>query len=349
MTETDFFTDEEFQSGDHLIRGEFDDFGTFHGKARIFGEWTNDLTYRWNDGRTRIRCGPFSIALSVIQPELIESSLPPAEHQIMREKLKQLGGVYVYRHGIRILPYGRPDIDWLEIEQYRTKRLSTAFYSHRRMFGAILLDDRNQALEEKAGREGFQQNIAYRHLRDTAKSFLRASAADLFKEGGTNASTYVRRHSEAVDLRSEARRHREEQRQRRDTFAGDVASAFLLIEDGVAAAECDEIVQTFSERVREFRSGESLEPIEVDEARALEKLAELRMKISVNVPPTLGLDRELNRDLAAHERAFAEFEQGPLTTARSQILQLTASASQGRDLRDAAPFIAGRLVEACRR
>ena len=39
-------------------------------------------------------------------------------------------GVYVYRDRIRILPYGNSDVDWLDIEERRTKGASYYFFSH---------------------------------------------------------------------------------------------------------------------------------------------------------------------------------------------------------------------------
>ena len=47
--------------------------------------------------------------------------------------------------------------------------------------GAVELDDfRNPRLVEKAGREGFRENRAYRQLRDIVREFFRQVALDIF-------------------------------------------------------------------------------------------------------------------------------------------------------------------------
>ena len=111
-----------------------------------------------------------------------------------RYKTEQLGGLYIYRNGIRVLPYGDTDYDWLDIEFRRTKGAYYYYFSHRKMFGAVEIDaDRNRDLLEKAGREGFQENRAYRQFRSILQNFFLQLAADFFRAEGV--------HSEAFDLR----------------------------------------------------------------------------------------------------------------------------------------------------
>jgi len=72
-----------------------------------------------------------------------------------------------------------------------------AFFSYRRMFGVINLSQKeNSKLKEKAGREGFIEDAAYRHLRDILKNFFTQLAADFFR---VNAET-----GEAIDPKAEA-------------------------------------------------------------------------------------------------------------------------------------------------
>ncbi len=35
----------------------------------------------------------------------------------MSGKTDKVGGLYIYRDGIRVLPYGNSDVDWLDIEK----------------------------------------------------------------------------------------------------------------------------------------------------------------------------------------------------------------------------------------
>ena len=115
----------------------------------------------------------------------------------MAQKTEQLGGLYIYRNGIRVLPYGDTEYDWLDIEFRRTKSAYYYYFSHRKMFGAVEIDaERNRDLREKAGREGFQENKAYRQFRSILQNFVLQMAADFFRTDGLHADTFDLRKSE---------------------------------------------------------------------------------------------------------------------------------------------------------
>ena len=180
--EEEFFTPDEFKNTDHRIRGEFDEFGQFRGEISIYGETITDHVIPWSGGRgARTLCGPFSIDFAAFEGEGRHSTIPNEEHAILANKTEQLGGLYIYRNGIRVLPYGDTDYDWLDIEFRRTKSAYYYYFSHRKMFGAVDIDaDRNRNLLEKAGREGFQENKAYRQFRSILQYFFLQTAADFF-------------------------------------------------------------------------------------------------------------------------------------------------------------------------
>jgi len=94
--------------------------------------------------------------------------------------MNRIGGLYIYRDGIRVLPYGNNDYDFLDMERNRTKSAAYYYFSYRRIFGVIELDRvQNGQLHEKAGREGFRENRAYRQFRDILKRFfIRMTLAD---------------------------------------------------------------------------------------------------------------------------------------------------------------------------
>ena len=102
-----------------------------------------------------------------------ESRLDPEAFGSMNAKLRRLGGLYVYMDGIRVQPYGRPDFDYLGIEERRTLGAAYYFFSYRRMFGAVSLSSRhNPGLQEKAGREGFTRGRAYSDFRQLLNNLL---------------------------------------------------------------------------------------------------------------------------------------------------------------------------------
>lgn len=210
IAENEFFTPEEFQIADHRIEGRFDEHGQFRGRVSIFGEKTKDHVIPWPRARgRRTACGPFSIAFAAAQGEERHSTLKGVERSRLFEKMTRIGGIYLYRDGVRILPYGNTDYDWLEIEFNRTKSAAHYYFSHRKMFGAVEITSRkNGKLREKAGREGFRENLAYRQFRAILQNFLLQVAADFFRKGGDYTDAFER-HKAALGWEAAARKRRE--------------------------------------------------------------------------------------------------------------------------------------------
>jgi signal transduction histidine kinase len=188
LDSSNFFNRNELtESSDHFLSGYVDEFGQFKGSLRVYEKEYNDLTIPWPENHGRISsCGPFKIVFGYLQGDFKDSFVPKEEWSRMYEKLLWLGGIYIYRDGIRILPYGDHSFDWLEVERRRSKRATDGFFSYRRMFGAVLITRTNNfSLQEKAGREGFQANSAYRDLRDIMVNLIQHLAAEFFQKGGT--------------------------------------------------------------------------------------------------------------------------------------------------------------------
>ena len=120
--ESEFFTPYDYENADHQIAGAFDRYGQFKGNVSVYGETENDHVINWSGGRGRpTACGPFHISFAAVEGAARRSTLPPAEHGRMIRKTRRIGGLYIYRDGVRIQPYGNTDYDWLEIELRRTK------------------------------------------------------------------------------------------------------------------------------------------------------------------------------------------------------------------------------------
>lgn len=190
--ESVFFTPNEFAMADHHFSGTFNEFGQFSGTIRVYGE-EKTVVIPWLDGNNReVWCGPFHLQLAYVHGNQKDSKLEPQIWQELRDKTDKYGGLYIYRDGIRILPYGDSDVDFLRIEQRRSKSASEYFFSYRRMFGAIeLTKTNNYELKEKAGREGFIENKAYKQLKAILENFFIQVAADYFKDGGNQSATYI--------------------------------------------------------------------------------------------------------------------------------------------------------------
>ena len=192
IEEDNFFTPEDFLNADHRFEGEFDEYGAFHGQVTMYGKEPIEYHLPWPfaSGK-KVSCGTFKLSFSVIQGAPSETRMPIDKYKILNDKCAKIGGLYIYKNGIRVLPYGDNDFDFLEIEKRRTLSLRN-YFSYRRMFGAIKINHQsNKNLKEKAGREGFQENTAYRQFRDILKHFLKKVAEDFTQDDGVYAEMYT--------------------------------------------------------------------------------------------------------------------------------------------------------------
>lgn len=184
----DFFTKEEMRNADHWLSGDFDENGFFSGEIKVFNR-REKYIFKPNRPPGKTAYGPFSIEWGSFEGEQRSSTLNSEEYTIINKKLESFGGLYIYRDDFRVLPYGRTEHDFLEFEKRRSLSAGTYFFSHRRFIGYIDLQrERNPNLIDKAGREGFIQNKAYREFKDDliefftdiAKRYMRASKDEKF-------------------------------------------------------------------------------------------------------------------------------------------------------------------------
>ena len=337
ITENEFFTPDELQNADHRMRGSFDEFGQFRGEISIYGETIADHVIPWSGGRgARTLCGPFSIDFAAFEGESKHSTIPYDEHGRLANKTEQLGGLYIYRNGIRVLPYGNTDYDWLDIEFRRTKSAYYYYFSHRKMFGAVEIDaEKNRNLLEKAGREGFQENKAYRQFRSILQNFFLQMAADFFRSEGV--------HSEAFDLRKtelskedEARKRRERQVIERRRYFGTSLNSFF---DKLKNDEPQEAALALTERVAaELRSACSIADSRLAARKilALERQAqadirelEVRYRIS---RPRIGLSKAILRDWGVYNTEFASLRENVFKPARTMIDELIDEEARKSEL-----------------
>lgn len=176
-----FFDKTDFDLADVYIKGDFDGNGTFDGILRIFDK-TIDYNYtnpRKKDKRSFY--GKIPIELGYSQGEEKSSNLSEVQFAKISNKVKEYGGLYVFRDDFRVLPYGRENADFLNFELRRSKRAGTYYFSYRRMFGYLdLTRERNPDLRDKSSREGLINNAQYRAFTSDAINFFIALAQDFF-------------------------------------------------------------------------------------------------------------------------------------------------------------------------
>lgn len=324
-----FFTREELlNDSDHLLDGTVDRFGQFTGSLRVYDKVYEDLVIPWNGANGRsTRCGPFTVNFGYLMGRSSESLLAPDKYQALNQKLIHLGGLYMYRDHIRILPYGDYTFDWIDVEKRRNKGAGYYFFSFRRMFGAVQLTrHENGELQEKAGREGFQQNEAYRQIRDILMNLFVQLAAEFFRKSGANADAFEAAQTE-IRKRSEAL---ERQQKRSNTKRKNFVNALESFSSDVQAGLPTAAVANLRHLTRSRMDAASRLPDQDKAAAALIRaeqeaitaLSELRKRYTKKRPTGVALGRELQRDWNAYtdtrqrleEEVFVPFEQEVATT-----------------------------------
>lgn len=172
---------------EHRIEGKVRSNGTFVGRVKAFGKWLpddcvieppKDLSI---PTRRDSRVGPFKLYIASMEFTPGNSTHPLSEFRHYRDLAEKYSGFMIFRDGLRVLPYGRTDNDFFEIEMRRSKNVGREFWNHRQMFGRLAITYRdNPNLKDKAGREGLIDNRAAKTLRDLVANILMQSARMYF-------------------------------------------------------------------------------------------------------------------------------------------------------------------------
>lgn len=176
-----FFTKSDFDLADVYIKGEFDGNGSFIGIVRIYNE---EIDYSYLNPRKKDKrsfYGAIPIELGYSQGEEKSSNLTENQFNNLFNKVREYGGLYIFRDNFRVLPYGRENADFLNFEQRRSKRAGTYYFSYRRMYGYLdITRERNEHLKDKSSREGLINNAQYRAFTNDAINFFITLAQDYF-------------------------------------------------------------------------------------------------------------------------------------------------------------------------
>ena len=168
---------------EHRIMGRVGEDGVFTGSIRAFDK---DLTEKCVilpprdltiPTRVDSRMGPFDLYIAAMEFQAINSTHTPEDFGRYRDLADKYGGFMVFRDGLRVLPYGRTDNDFFEIESRRSKNAGREFWNHRQMFGRLGIGRQtNPNLKDKAGREGLLDNHAAKTFREIVSNILQRSA-----------------------------------------------------------------------------------------------------------------------------------------------------------------------------
>lgn len=338
VAETEFFTPKEFKKADQRIQGEFDSHGQFRGTLRQFDNEPVELVIPFPGVRGQgTACGPFKIDVAYMQGERRHTSLDPEAFAAMNSKLRLYGGLYVYRDGIRVLPYGNPDVDFLGFEERRSMSASDHFFSYRRMFGVIDISrDRNSRLREKAGREGFAMNDAYRQFRDMLINLFYQVAFQYFREAGAHSEYFIARRAEHVRLDEARRKAAASQRARKAKVPRDLDEFESALQAGTFEYRTAEIVRNaesgLARAVAQPDTASAAAAVARVENRARTELAITERSLKIDRPRGVALSRPVQQRYARYEDERVRVLEETVAPARRQIEELIERTVSEHDL-----------------
>lgn len=330
-----FFLPEEYEKADHHFTGAFDEYGQFSGNVRVYGK-NKPFVCNWVEGRGRhTKCGPFSINFAYVQGDRKESKLPPDDFKQMSEKLDRIGGLYIYRDDIRILPYGNSDIDFLEIEKRRTKSAQDWFFSYRRVFGYISINHENNAtLSEKAGREGFRQNQAYRDFRAVLVNLFQRLAFEFFRGNAPQGDTFWENKNALTAEAKLLAKQKIKADERRAEFGKLLQNFFANFEKGDFDRRVEEIAYYADNKLQSLMSlddnGELAIGVRNLETEIWKRITEIEAEITIIKPRGLSLTRRLEKDWAAYQRISGQLRTETIATLRHEIESNIRNATASR-------------------
>lgn len=105
------------------------------------------------------------------------SGISKMELASIQKVANEQGGIRLYRNGFRVLPYGEPNDDWLNIDRrYYNDSGTNAPFGNRNLFGFVeILDSEGELFEETASREGLIENESFKELSDFLHKALEAA------------------------------------------------------------------------------------------------------------------------------------------------------------------------------
>jgi len=175
---------ENLRELEHVVEGHFDEMGVFEGTVKAWGKELGLLVIpptRPPPLGGSAYVGPFDIAFATFEQEAKNSTHTPDVIGRLKARADEFSGLAVYRDGLRVQPYGRPDHDFFGMEERRSMHAGRHFWAHRRTFGAVSLTRAdNTHLRDKAGREGFIDNQAAREFRLLVQDLLATLARRYF-------------------------------------------------------------------------------------------------------------------------------------------------------------------------
>lgn len=312
----DFFNEEDFECCENWIDGEFDESGSFQGNIKVLGKVE---PYAFSP-RKKPGTSPGRLRLKMAFWEGTQNNTTMNDEMWRKYEYKgeTYSGLYVYRDGFRVLPYGRTDFDFLEFEKRRSYGAGYYYFSHRKMFGYVgISKEGNRRLVDKSGREGFVANDAYRAMKFLLEDFFKRIAIDKY---GTQAQ---QRKDFLEERKREQKQERLIQEEKKRNYQAVVQIRKEIMENKKKMAYKKEEVDAIKKKLDE--QIEKCMVIDSAQKDILDQLGRLRVEIAdlkINIPSDITLSgndsvsdllydyeterKELERDLSESQKSASE-------------------------------------------
>lgn len=271
----------QVETMEHTIEGVIDTKGVFTGRVKAFGRWLDvpavippppNLAI---PDRSDTFLGPIDLFIASMEFNPSNTTHTAAEYQGFKALVDDYSGFLMFRDGLRVMPFGREDNDFFEIEYRRTKSAGREFWNHRQMFGRLAISrEHNPNLRDKAGREGLLDNRAAKALREIVGNILMQSARIYFGSASDLRQTLLP-DIKAENLKERAKAAREKLRKRMlRELAGKLKDFRLELPKLAADAAAPDVVVTIRN-----------ESTAIAAQRAVERLQERLSELQLPAPP----------------------------------------------------------------
>lgn len=278
---------------EHTVEGKFDDEGLFTGRVRAWGKELGEITVpppRPPPSTGRGHVGAFGICFGTFEQEPKNSTHTPEVIGRLKEQAERFSGLAVYRDGLRVQPYGRPEADFFRMEERRSLHAGREFWAHRRTFGRVAITRKeNPQLRDKAGREGLIDNQAAREFRLLIVELLRTLARRYF---GYESDI---RPTETSETQARFKRAQEAEKRARTRRLSALREALKTKSEGLQAS-----LTSAREIVTELEGSAGLESFEAT-AQLLDELRAQRAALALPPRP-----RKLPTSLEERYRAYRD-------------------------------------------
>lgn len=214
------------------------------------------------------------------------------------------GGLRIYRDGFRVLPYGEPHDDWLQLARDTGRRTLLVPANNSNFFGQVeITKEDNLLLEETSGREGLIENEAYEELQKFTRQCVEWAALRIasIRERKQTASqkgftSTVRKPSEVIeDIISD--------------FEDEFECSSVDNESTDKTKKAFEDIRTATKAYEELQDRSTEERIRYD--AMLRILASLGLSISVFGHEVKGISNSVKMALAIFKKALEDNEESP--------------------------------------